>query len=129
MQYLITHTTGTGKWDDGNYSGSHFFTLIGDLGETGSHDCPALRPRGKTASCTFEDGTNIGKLLRMRIKNTSGNNWSFTRLFVAVNGDLRGSRTTRKTISSHRTFTFDLVNSGKKDFRQVLLTCCTVLVG
>ena len=113
MQYRITHTTGTGKWADGTYSGSHLFTLIGDLGQTSSHDCPANRNPGKTASCTFEDGATIGKLARMRIKNTGGNNWTFMKLFVAINGDLKGARTPKTTLKARKTITFDLVNSGK----------------
>ncbi|KAL5263909.1 hypothetical protein ACHWQZ_G005104 [Mnemiopsis leidyi] len=110
VQYRLTHTTGTGKWDGGTHSGDLFFTLIGKLGVTGSHDCPADRGFGKTASCTFEDEANIGGLVKMKIENINGNNWAFTKLFVAVDGEVRAARTSYTWINRYKNTTFRLAN-------------------
>ena len=113
VQYRLTHTTGTGKWDGGTHSGDLFFTLIGKLGVTGSHECPADRGFGKTASCTFEDEANIGGLVKMKIENINGNNWAFTKLFVAVDGEVKAARTSYTWINRYKNTTFRLANISK----------------
>ena len=82
VRYKLIHETGSGKYDGGKYSGAYLFTIIGENGKTGSHDCPADRNKGVTASCTIEDAAKIGKLVGMRINNTSSDAWRFVKMFV-----------------------------------------------
>ena len=58
------------------------FTIIGENGETGSHDCPADRTEGTTASCTIEDEAKIGKLVSVKIENTSSDAWRLVKMIV-----------------------------------------------
>ena len=113
MVYRITHTTGTGRYDGGSYSGSYFFTVVGELGQTGSYDCPAKRGSGRTSSCSFQDQANIGRLVQMKIRNANADNWAFTKLFVMSDGDLKAERTSYTWIGKYVTTTFNLAQSGK----------------
>ena len=58
------------------------FTIIGENGNTRSHDCPADRTEGVTAGCTFEDEAKIGKLVGMRIENTGDDAWRLVEMIV-----------------------------------------------
>ena len=55
---------------------------MGDNGETGSHDCPADRTEGSTATCTFEDEAKIGKLVGIEIENTGDDAWRLVEMIV-----------------------------------------------
>ena len=101
--YRITHTTGTGKYDSGQTSGGYLFTIIGADGETGEYDCAADRTGGVTASCTFKDAAQIGKVKGMRVKNLSDNQWVFVKASVEINGVLRGRWRGSKTIEDYAT--------------------------
>ena len=101
--FRITHTTGTGKYDSGKTSGGYLFTIIGADGETGEHDCPADRSAGTTASCSFKDAAQIGKVTGMRVKNLSDNQWVFVKASVEINGVLRGRWRGSKTIEDYAT--------------------------
>ena len=99
----MTHKTGSSKHEAGSYSGSYLFTIIGENGETGSHDCPADRGLGVTANCTFEDEAEIGKLVGLRIKNTETNAWVFVRMLVESNEGRVGSWSGNKGINDYQT--------------------------
>ena len=86
--YRLTHETSTTNYAAGAFEGGYFFTIVGNLGRTSPHDCPAKRGYGETAGCTFEDGANIGKLVKMKVENIVGNTWIFSVLFVAIDGEL-----------------------------------------
>ena len=99
----MTHKTGSSKNDDGLDSGAYFFTMIGENGETGSHDCPADRVRGVTASCTIEDSAKIGKLAGMRIRNKSKNAWVFVKMLVESSEGRVGRWTGDKLLNDYQT--------------------------
>ncbi|KAL5271984.1 hypothetical protein ACHWQZ_G000247 [Mnemiopsis leidyi] len=88
--YRITHTTGKAKYDGGVTSGGYLFTIVGDSGETGEHDCSADRSEGVTDSCTIKDSAQIGKVKSMRVRNLSDNHWRFEKASVEIDGVLRG---------------------------------------
>merc|ERR1712025_1516057 len=103
--YKITHTTGTGKYHGGRTSGAYFFTLVGENGSTEAHDCPADRSEGVTASCTFKDATDIGKLLKMTVENKSDNSWTYTQATVEIDGVVQGTWKGTKPIGDYETRT------------------------
>ena len=91
------------EFDGGKYSGSYFFTIKGEYGETGKHDCPADRGLGVTDSCTFEDEDEIGKLVGMRIKNKKTDAWAFVKMLVESSEGGVGRWSGRKAINNYET--------------------------
>ena len=82
VQYRITHKTAVGSNLGGLTENTYFFTLIGESGETGSHDCPADRTEGVTASCTIEDANDIGRITAIRIRNRGDDTWGLVSISV-----------------------------------------------
>ena len=91
VEYTLIQETGTGTYAEGKSSGAYLFTLIGSKDETDPHDCEADRAKAAVSECSFEDGTEIGKLIRMRIKNKSNDIWKVVGMDVKMNGVLVGS--------------------------------------
>ena len=90
VAYTITHTTGIKKRAAGDMGGNYFFTLIGTVGETAAHICPANREKGQTGSCNLQDRSRIGRLNALKIKNIVDDGWRFVFMEVQVAG-LTGS--------------------------------------
>ena len=104
MQYRITHKTAVGSNLGGQTENAYFFTLVGDLGETGAHDCPADRTEGVTASCTIEDANNIGRLTAVKIKNRGDDTWGFVSISVeSGEGMFAAWQGSRKRVTDYTT--------------------------
>ena len=103
IEYVITHTTGTGKYDGGATSGAYLFTLMGSSGNTAPFDCPADRKQGAVGTCTISDAGEIGTIKKVKVQNLSDNTWVFKTFKVTVDGVLKGNWKGSKPVSDYST--------------------------
>ena len=111
VEYTLIQETGTGTNAGGMSSGAYFFTLIGSKDETVPHDCVADRDKASVSECSFEDGTEIGKLKRMRIKNKTDDTWVVVGVDVKINGVLTGSWKGYVSVGDYSTKSFTFTRS------------------
>jgi len=103
VEYEITHRTGTSKYDEGARTGAYKFTLIGSKGSTKGQDCAADRGLGKIGTCTISDAGEIGKLQKVKIRNSSTNHWVFKTFVIKVEGKVVASWSGYKKVPDEET--------------------------
>jgi len=103
ISYTITHKTGTATYDEGGRTGAYVFNLIGSLGETLPFDCNADRSAGAVGTCTVSSNSELGKLLKVRIKNKTDNHWVFKTFKVEVDGEVVANWAGSKKVPDRQT--------------------------
>ena len=111
---MITHTTGIDPLSEGDEGENYLFTLIGTVGETAAHICPANRKKGQTGSCSFKDRSTIGELNALKIKSVVKDGWIIVIMEVQVAGLAGIWRHQGKSQLNHEgTVTLNLVHTSK----------------